>query len=131
MYAIVQNTNNIEKIIGFVNSIQDFHLMIEKISRDLCDGDPIQLMDISAEEIRSNDNFKNNFYLVKSHDKITLNKKYSQLNMGIIYNTVSPKIVELYSWTTIPVEYKNSCYPHVMTTNIDPNITSSLEKLEQ
>jgi hypothetical protein len=130
MFCIHQTYDTEEKIIGIINSKNEFVDFISKFINNKSNFfNKTHIIDVITPEIVKNSNkYKIGFYLLNNVNKIELIEKYEK-TIGYIFSSVAYDVKILFTWKLIPYELHNN--NNNLVTNEDLYALFSDEEVEE
>lgn len=105
MYCVYQICAELkEKIIGYVDSPDDFFPVIENHIKNIYGSDYKVLETETVSSIQANDNVIEGCYLLNNNDSIQFLRKTKEISMGYIYNSVIYSTKLLFTWKLLPLD---------------------------
>lgn len=123
IYQIDDQSN--EKIISVIDDVTEF---LENIKENIKDKFNYKLLEsLSENDIKVNNCFTENHYLLVNDKQIKLVQKYKKVNAGYIYSTSKDAVKVIYTWKLIPFECDISLLNGYKLLSNDSDSESSLD----
>ena len=115
IYQIDDKSN--EKVIDILDEEDQF---VETIKERLEGKFSYKFLEsISENDIKVNDCFKRDYYLLVNKNQIKLVNKFNKVNSGYIYNSTKNAIIVLFIWKLLPFECEEILNNYTTFTNDD------------